>query len=148
MSLFSKNGIAAITLLFFSCCLMVTAWYLHLHFHDLNMAEAIFMSWAIALGEYVLMVPANRIGHEVLSAAQLRAIAELWIIAAFLIFNRYVLNEPVLWNHLVGFAGVIFGVWVVLLGPFPQTVFQTDESRAKLLTQPEVHEDKKSYQGV
>ena len=58
------------------------------------------------------------------SAAQLRGIAELTILCAFLVFQIRVLQQPLLWNHLVGFTIVLAGVLVVLGGPFTQEVAQ------------------------
>jgi uncharacterized protein (DUF486 family) len=108
-----------------SCCVMVTAWYLHLRMKESwNLGQAIVISWLIAGLEYCLLVPANRIGAQAgLSAAQLRGLAEVAILIAFLIFQVRVLGQPLLWNHLVGFSIVFLGVLVVLGGPFPSEVF-------------------------
>jgi uncharacterized protein (DUF486 family) len=115
---------------------MTTAWYLHLKFQKFSIPTAIFFSWTIALGEYSLMVPANRIGHETLSAAQLRGIAELWTIVAFLLFNSLVLKEPLKWKHVFGFGLVLIGVWMILMGPFDKPVFHhsTDDHAANRTT--------------
>jgi|EP00900_Chrysochromulina_parva_P000766 hypothetical protein len=108
-----------------SCCVMVTAWYLHLRMKESwNLGQAIVISWLIAGLEYCLLVPANRIGAQAgLSAAQLRGLAEVAILIAFLIFQVRVLGQPLLWNHLVGFSIVFLGVLVVLGGPFPSEIF-------------------------
>jgi uncharacterized protein (DUF486 family) len=104
---------------------MVTAWYLHLRMKESwNLGQAIVISWLIAGLEYCLLVPANRIGAQAgLSAAQLRGLAEVAILIAFLIFQVRVLGQPLLWNHLVGFSIVFLGVLVVLGGPFPSEIF-------------------------
>ena len=84
-----------------------------------------------------------------MSAAQLRAIAELWIIIGFLVFNRFVLEEPIKWNHIIGFAFVVFGVYIVMLGPFTKNVFTPSEEKAKLRpvgTDGEAKSTVKSYQ--
>lgn len=114
----------AVVLLICSCGMMITAWYMHLRMHRWSMLKAIFLSWLIAGGEYMLQVPANRIGYQAgLSPAQLRGIAEVAILASFLLFQSRVLHEPLLWNHVVGFAIVLVGVLIVLSGPFSAEVF-------------------------
>jgi len=107
-----------------SCTAMITAWYLHLKFEDASMAVAILFSWFIAGGEYVLQVPANRIGaHKAgLAPAQLRGVAELATLVAFLVFQSFVLKRPVLVNHVIGFGIVFFGVLIVLVGPWKSPV--------------------------
>ncbi|EKX53323.1 hypothetical protein GUITHDRAFT_150380, partial [Guillardia theta CCMP2712] len=123
-------AIAAILLLVCSCCVMTVAWYLHLKYSSTwPMWKAILISWLIAGGEYCLQVPANRIGHTQaqMPAATLRAIAEFCILVSFLVFQQFVLCEPIRWNHLLGFAIVFVGVLVVLGGPFPQPVLTTCE---------------------
>jgi uncharacterized protein (DUF486 family) len=109
---------------------MVTAWYLHLRMKESwNLGQAIVISWLIAGLEYCLLVPANRIGAQAgLSAAQLRGLAEVAILIAFLIFQVRVLGQPLLWNHLVGFSIVFLGVLVVLGGPFPSEIFHVAPS--------------------
>ena len=83
------------------------------------MRQAIVYSWCIASLEYCLMIPANRIGalQAGMSPAALRGTAELAILASFLLFNRLVLKQAILWNHLVGFSVVFIGVIVVLAEP-------------------------------
>jgi uncharacterized protein (DUF486 family) len=114
------------------------------------MPVAILFSWFIAGGEYVLQVPANRIGaHKAgLAPAQLRGVAELATLVAFLVFQvgaakhhslhfplppcpsclvrsssqSFVLKRPVLVNHIIGFGIVFFGVLIVLVGPWKSPV--------------------------
>jgi len=118
----SQTGWAVLTvvLLCASCSAMITAWYLHLKFEDVSMPTAIFLSWILAGGEYMLQVPANRFGaHQVgLTPAQLRGIAEMATLIAFLVFQSCVLDQPVLANHIVGFGVVFVGVVIVLSGPW------------------------------
>ena len=105
-----------IFLLCCSCAVMTVAWYLHLKFEHWSIRQAIVYSWCIASLEYSLMIPANRIGalQAGMSPATLRGIAELAILVSFLLFNRLVLKQAVLWNHLVGFSIAFIGVLVVL----------------------------------
>ena len=94
--------------------------YFHLKLDKLSMPLAILISWLIAGGEYMLQVPANRIGayKAGLTPAALRGIAELASIVAFLIFQALVLDQPILPNHIIGFGIVFVGVLVVLGGPW------------------------------
>jgi uncharacterized protein (DUF486 family) len=107
--------VATVLLLCGSCAVMTCAWYLHLKFKHWGMAKAIGFSWLLAGAEYCLMVPANRIGAQYaeMSPATLRGIAEVAILTSFLLFNRVVLKQDVLWNHVVGFGTVFVGVLVV-----------------------------------
>jgi uncharacterized protein (DUF486 family) len=127
-----------ICLLILSSCIMIVAWYLHLKFADWPLWKAILFSWLIAAAEYALQVPANRIGHTdaQMNAAQLRSIAEIAILTAFILFSTFVLKEPLRVNHLVGFAIVCFGVWFVVAGPLPHVVY--DGSVAEVPTEEEI----------
>ena len=69
----------------------------------------ILASWGIAFFEYVLQVPANRWGHSVYSAAQLKTIQEVISLSVFVVFAVWFLGEPLRWNHLVGFALIATG---------------------------------------
>ncbi|KAJ1475372.1 hypothetical protein T484DRAFT_1634047 [Baffinella frigidus] len=115
-----------VVLLAGSCTVMVVAWYLHLKHEEWPLWKAILFSWLIAGAEYCLQVPGNRIGHADagMPAAHLRAIAELFILVAFLAFSQFILCEPVRWNHVVGFLLVLLGVGCVLMGPFDAVVYQ------------------------
>ena len=110
----------ATTMLCASGAIMICAWYLHLKFtSQWSLSRAVLTSWLIAGGEYCLQVPANRVGMQAgMSAAQLRAVAELAILAAFVVFQVRVLAQPLTWNHVIGFLVVLIGVGIVLVGPF------------------------------
>ena len=115
----------SIFLLLISSSMMVVAWYLHLKFVKWPIWQAIVVSWLIAGAEYCAQVPANRVGHEHagLSTAHLRAIAEVCVLMAFILFNCFVLKQPLLLNHVLGFAIVVLGVMVVLFGPFTSELY-------------------------
>jgi hypothetical protein len=74
------------------------------------------VSWGIALFEYWLAVPANRIGHQVYSAAELKTIQEVITFIVFAVFSVWYLNQPITWNHLVGFTLIIIGATFVFRG--------------------------------
>ncbi len=78
------------------------------------------------------MVPANRLGHSdaQMSAATLRAIAEVAIIVAFVLFQTLVLRENLKVNHIVGFCLVVVGVVIVVAGPWENVVFAPTPSAA------------------
>ena len=57
----------------------------------------------------MLQVPANRWGHSVYSAAQLKTIQEVISLSVFVVFAVWFLGEPLRWNHLVGFALIATG---------------------------------------
>ncbi|NCC23257.1 MAG: hypothetical protein EOM26_12490 [Alphaproteobacteria bacterium] len=67
----------------------------------------------VAFFEYCLQVPANRIGHGVFSAAQLKTIQEIITLVVFCGFSVLYLNEPIRWNYLVGFALIVLAAWFI-----------------------------------
>jgi uncharacterized protein (DUF486 family) len=84
---------------------MTVAWYGHLKYgHDWPMWKAILISWGIALFEYCLAVPANRLGYGEFSGCQLKIAQEVITIIVFIIFATTYLKERLQWNHLVAFA--------------------------------------------
>jgi uncharacterized protein (DUF486 family) len=105
-----------IVLLIFSNVFMTFAWYGHLKFKSSPLYVVILVSWGIALFEYCLAVPANRIGHEVFSAAQLKTIQEVITLVIFAGFSVFWLKESLTWNHLVGFALIAAGAAFVFKG--------------------------------
>jgi len=74
---------------------------------------AVFVSWGIALFEYWLAVPANRIGYGVYSAAQLKTIQEVITFAVFSVFSVWYLKQAITVNHLIGFSLIIAGAFFV-----------------------------------
>ena len=74
---------------------------------------AIFASWGIAFFEYCLQVPANRWGHAVYSAAQLKTIQEIITLVVFVGFSTWYLGEPLKWNHLAGFALIVCAAFLI-----------------------------------
>ena len=101
--------LATVGLLVASNVFMTFAWYGHLKFKAAPLWAVILISWGIALFEYILQVPANRIGHTHFSAAELKTIQEIITLAVFAIFSVYYLKEPLSWNHAVGFAFIAAG---------------------------------------
>ena len=112
---FSLNPAAVwpIVLLCLSNVFMTFAWYGHLKFKSAPLFIAILVSWGIAFFEYCLAVPANRIGHEVYSAAQLKTIQEVITLAVFAGFSVFWLKESLTWSHAIGFALIAAGAFFI-----------------------------------
>ena len=92
------------------CCsniFMTFAWYGQLKFPNTSLWMVIPISWAIALFEYCFAVPANRIGHQVYSAAQLKTMQEVITLVVFAIFSVTYLGEALKWNHIVAFGFIV-----------------------------------------
>ena len=79
--------VLTIGLLLMSNLFMTFAWYGHLKFKAAPLIVVILVSWGIAFFEYVLQVPANRIGHGHFSAAQLKTIQEVITLTVFAGFS-------------------------------------------------------------
>ncbi|MEE3350292.1 MAG: DMT family protein [Candidatus Gastranaerophilaceae bacterium] len=105
--------IAPIILLTISNVFMTFAWYGHLKFKSSALWLVILASWGIALFEYCFQVPANRIGHEVYNAAQLKTMQEVITLIVFSFFSVWYLKEEFRWNYLVGFALIILAVFFI-----------------------------------
>lgn len=73
----------------------------------------IAVSWLIALPEYILQVPANRMGHAVYSTVQLKTIQEIITLSVFVVFSILYLGESVRWNHLLGFALIVVAAFLI-----------------------------------
>ena len=94
-----------ILLLVLSKVFMTFAWYGHLKYgHAWPLWKAILVSWAIALLEYCLAVPANRLGYGQFSGFQLKIIQEVVTLVVFTGFAILFLKEKLAWNYLVAFA--------------------------------------------
>ncbi len=102
-----------VVLLIGSNVFMTTAWYGHLKFKEAPLWAAVFASWGIALAEYWMAVPANRLGHEIYSAAELKTMQEVITLVVFAGFSVWVLGEPLTWKHAVGFALIALGAGVI-----------------------------------
>src|SRR6195952_1217488 len=95
--------LAPIALLFASNVFMTFAWYGQLKFPNAVLWQVVLVSWGIAFFEYCLAVPANRIGHQVYSAAQLKTLQEIITLLVFAVFSVTYNGETLKWSHLVAF---------------------------------------------
>jgi uncharacterized protein (DUF486 family) len=111
----SQPGILVQTtaLLILSNLFMTLAWYGHLK----NLSHrawyvAALVSWSIALFEYLLQVPANRIGFTMLSLPQLKILQEVITLAVFVPFSLFYMQQPLkldfLWSGLCLVGAVYF----------------------------------------
>ena len=105
--------LAPVLLLTISNIFMTFAWYGHLKFKATPVLIVILVSWGIAFFEYCFQVLANRIGHQVYNAAQLKTIQEVITLIVFSIFSVLYLKEQFKWNYLVGFAFIILAVFFI-----------------------------------
>jgi uncharacterized protein (DUF486 family) len=122
------KALYTIVLLTASNAFMTFAWYGHLKFKDmawsqnLGLLAIIFISWGIALFEYMLQVPANRIGFREyggpFSLVELKVIQEVITLVVFVLFSIiFFRNETLRWNHYVGFVFLILAVYFIFRKP-------------------------------
>ena len=106
---------STLLLLFASNIFMTFAWYGHLKWKFLegrSLVVVILVSWGIALAEYCLMIPANRLGYaQGYTGYQLKVIQEAITLAVFVGFAWLVLKERLTWNYAVSFGLILAAVW-------------------------------------
>lgn len=107
--------IRTISLLIASNVLMTFAWYAHLkNLTNKPWFVAALISWGIAFFEYMLQVPANRLGATSLSVPQLKILQEVISLSVFVPFSFFYLQEPLRLNYLwAGFCmlGAVFFIF-------------------------------------
>ncbi len=92
-------------LLMMSNVFMTFAWYAHLrNMHDKTWYVAALASWSIALFEYMLQVPANRIGYSALNLPQLKILQEVITLSVFIPFAVFYMDQPIKLDYL--WAGI------------------------------------------
>ncbi|SRR6218665_2298733 len=102
-----------ILLLLASNIFMTFAWYGHLKHKETALWLVILISWGIAFFEYCLQVPANRMGHGMFNAAQLKTMQEIITLVVFAGFSVWYLGEPIRWNHAVGFLFLVLAAFFI-----------------------------------
>lgn len=100
-----------ILLLIGSNIFMTIAWYGHLKYRDEALWKVILVAWGIALFEYCLQVPANRIGYGQFTAAQLKVMQEVITLVVFAAFAVLYLGEPIRWNFVAAFGCLVGAVF-------------------------------------
>ncbi|CAM5337080.1 hypothetical protein MAUB1S_05843 [Mycolicibacterium aubagnense] len=116
MSLILSPRVLPILMLIASNVFMTFAWYGHLKFKSSPIWMAVIASWLIAFFEYWLAVPANRIGNQVYSAAELKTMQEVITLTVFAVFSVLYLKETLTWNHAIGFALIAGGAAFIFKG--------------------------------
>ena len=117
-----SKSLSTILLLIASNTFMTLAWYGHLRFKDFALFKNtgvigfILISWGIAFFEYMLMVPANRLGSAINGGPynmwQLKLIQEVISISVFVVFTLFLFKaDQFKWNHLVGFVLLLGAVY-------------------------------------
>ncbi len=118
------KALATIGLLVLSNAFMTLAWYGHLRFKDyawgrsLGLVSIILISWGIAFFEYMLQVPANRIGHTEhggpFTLVQLKVLQEVITLVVFTVFTLFAFRtEQFRWNHVLAAVLLVAAVWLV-----------------------------------
>lgn|SRR5690606_20510769 len=104
-----------IILLIFSNIFMTYAWYGHLKNAELAWWKAVLIGWGVAFFEYLLMVPANRLGFMSgqFTAAQLKIIQEVISLTVFAGFAVFFLKEKLTWNYLAAFGCILLAVYFI-----------------------------------
>ncbi len=102
-----------ICLLILSNIFMTVAWYGHLKYKTAPLFKVIVIAWAIAFLEYCFQVPANRIGYNQFSGAQLKTIQEVITLVVFCVFSVFYLKEELKWNYVAGFILIILAVLLI-----------------------------------
>jgi len=118
------KSVYTIVLLILSNTFMTLAWYGHLKFKEMSWSQnlglvgIILISWGIALFEYILQVPANRIGYKEnggpFSLVELKVIQEVITLTVFVIFSvLFFKNETIKLNHIIGFVFLVLAVYFI-----------------------------------
>lgn len=111
----AMTGLHTIVLLTLSNVFMTFAWYSHLRdLREKPWVIAAFISWGIAFFEYMIQVPANRIGYQTFTLPQLKIIQEVITLAVFVPFAVYFMKEKITWNYAgaaVCLGGAVFFIF-------------------------------------
>jgi uncharacterized protein (DUF486 family) len=117
MSILSQPVAVTVVMLAIANVFMTFAWYAHLkHLNDKPWWIAALASWGIALFEYLVQVPANRIGYTAMSLAQLKIIQEIITLAVFVPFAVLYMGEGIKWNYLYAALCLMGAVYFIFRG--------------------------------
>ncbi|MDE2437596.1 MAG: DMT family protein [Sphingomonadales bacterium] len=111
------SAIAPIGMLFGSNLVMNFAWYGHLKAPSRALWLAVLLSWGVAFFEYCLAVPANRIGSQTYSLAQLKTIQEVLSLTTFVLLAWFLFGQRPTANMAVGFALIATGAFFIFKAP-------------------------------
>jgi uncharacterized protein len=108
-------ALKTIALLTLSNVFMTFAWYGHLNeLRSKPLIIAILISWGIAFFEYIIQVPANRMGYQIFNLAQLKILQEIITLTIFVPFAVFFMKEKITWNYAgaaVCLAGAVFFIF-------------------------------------
>jgi uncharacterized protein len=108
-----------IGLLVLSNVFMTFAWYAHLkNFSDKPWYLAVVVSWGIAFFEYILQVPANRIGHTTMSIGQLKILQEVITLTVFFPFAVFYMKEKLTWDYFYAALCILGAVFFIFRSKF------------------------------
>lgn len=114
------RALATIVLLVLSNTFMTFAWYFHVQKKAWVLWVAILVSWLIALPEYILQVPANRLGHQSFGGPftlpQLKILQEAITLTVFTVFTIFVAKERLRTNDVIAMSLIMLGVGVSMWG--------------------------------
>jgi len=114
---FSAPVVKTVILLILSNVFMTFAWYGHLkNLSGRAWYVAALASWGIALFEYLLQVPANRIGHTELNIGQLKILQEAIALSVFVPFSLFYMKEPLSLNYLYASLCIAGAVYFIFRG--------------------------------
>lgn len=111
--------LVSIGLLICSNVFMTFAWYAHLkQLNDKPWFIAAFISWGIAFFEYMLQVPANRIGYTALTVGQLKILQEVITLSVFVPFAVFYLKEPIKSDYILAGLCIMGAVYFIFRSKF------------------------------
>lgn len=108
-----RTIVFTVLLLVASNTFMTMAWYGHLKHKDKALLAVILVSWLIALPEYALQVPANRMGSAVMTGTQLKLMQEVITLCVFVVFAWLYLGEKPTWRTAAAFGLIVLAVALV-----------------------------------
>jgi hypothetical protein len=98
---------------------MTFAWYGHLkNYNEKPWIIAAIISWAIALFEYLLQVPANRVGHQVMSLGQLKILQEVITLSVFVPFSIFYMKESIKQDYVWAALCILGAAFFMFRGLF------------------------------
>ncbi|MDO4573949.1 MAG: DMT family protein [Planctomycetia bacterium] len=93
---------------------MTFAWYSHLKNQaDAPLFRVILLSWCIAFFEYLLMIPANRLGNQFLTLSQLKILQECVSMSVFVPFAIFYMGKSITWNYLLAGLCILGAVFFI-----------------------------------
>ena len=117
MNIAVSPALQAVLLLTASNVFMTFAWYGHLrHMRSSIWIAAVFVSWGIALFEYLLQVPGNRIGFSVFTLPQLKIMQEVITLSVFVPFAMFYMDQKLTMNYLYAGLCLLGAVYFIFKG--------------------------------